>query len=208
MKVPWLLTIIGTLTLVSCISQFEDNVDDSINRVSSLLADDALSTETYKVHPAVHLLDINSLRYSVMGLTTSIRETLIKKYARPQHLMTTQQAYLIKLFELKFSDLPLPNVFTVPYLQRLEAQLREMKWQLSTAQSHLKPGWLNIRTDYSAMLITCIRIVKDYVERYNSIRLLGDAPPPYRDSLVHSYPPQEWVSCSNASCKSVIYGSQ
>ena len=178
MKVLWLLVIFTMVTSVFCISTFEDSVDASIIQVSSMLAEDVLSTETYRVHPNIHLLGINTLRYSILDLTNSIRDILIKKYARPQHPMTTQQAYLIKLFELHFSDLPLPNIFTKSYIERLELQLSEMKWHLSTAQSHLKPGWLNIRADHSTMLITCARIVKGYVERYNSIRLLGEAPPP------------------------------
>ena len=182
--VLWLVAILTLLTSTICSAfQFEERVDASMGQISTMLADDVLSTETYTAHPNTHLLSINALRYTVMDLMTSIRHTLINKYARPQHAMTTQQAHLIKMFDLRFTDIPLPNVFILPHLEKLEFQLGEMKWHLSTARSHLKPGWLNIRADHSAMLITCARIVKDYVERYNSIRLLGEAPPPY--SLVN-----------------------
>lgn len=180
MKTLWLFIVLYAMmtTSVLCFSQFEDSVDASTVRVSALLADDALFTESYKVHPNTHLLRINALRYSVLDLTTSIRDTLIRKYAGLQHPMTAQQKNLIKLFDLQFTDIPLPNVFTMSHLEKLETQLSEMKWQLSTARSHLKVGWFRVRTDYSAMLITCARIVNDYVTRYNSIRLLGDTPPP------------------------------
>ena len=177
MKLPYTLTFLALMTTVRSIPQFEEKVDASVTRVSAMLADDALSAETYKIHPSIHLLRINTLRNAIMDASTFIRHTLIQKYARREHELTPEQAHLIELFNLKFEDIPLPNIFTTPHLTSLETQLSEIKWQLKHTRSHLKPGWLNVRADHSGMLKTCARIVKDYVERYNSIRFLGATPP-------------------------------
>ena len=177
MKIFWVLLFLTMMTTVRCFSQFEDSVDASITRVSDMISNDALNAETYIVHPSIRLLSLNTLRNTIMEASTFIRHTLIQKYAKREHEMTSEQAHLIELFNLKFEDIPLPNVFTATHLTNLEDQLSEIKWHLKLTRSHLKPGWLNIRADKSGMLKTCARIVKNYVEKYNSIRLLGVTPP-------------------------------